>query len=148
MNVIIGTLGMVSASSVIHSINVITGSVCSLLGKIRVTKHVYEKEIQETLIKTDIGTTLLLLGALMKEIKTEKEPVLLALRNLQNIIADIDCELKEIYEKIQYNAELQFLTNWRSHDFKENIKNLLIKVEVLEKRRAFLFETVKLFLHE
>lgn len=147
MNVVLGTIGMISASSVVNSMHTLSNSIFSLLGKIRLTKHVYDKEIEETIMKTDLEKTLQLLNIIIKGIETTNEPVLLALTNLQNIITEIENELKDIYEKIQYNSSLHFFISWRSFDLRKNIKDLILKIEVLEKRRLYLFETMKLKLN-
>lgn len=148
MQAVIGTIGMVTATTVIHSISTLSSSVYTIMSHIRVTKDIHQTEILKILSKTDIDATIHLLHNVILEIPeyyNSSISVVTALKNVQEIIAEIEAELSEIHKKITYNCELKYLSNWRSYDCKDNLDSIEIKVSVLDKRRDNLFKILEVF---
>ena len=148
MQAVIGTIGMVTASTIIHSISTLSSSVYTIIGTIRVTKDIHQTEILKILSKTDIDATIHLLHNIILEVPdyyNSSISVVTALKNVQEIIADIEAELIEIHKKITYNSELKYMSNWRSYDCKDNLDTIEIKVAVLDKRRDNLFKVLEVF---
>ena len=148
MQAVIGTIGMVTATTVIHSISTLSSSIYNIMSHIRVTKDIHQTEILKILSKTDIDATINLLHNVILEIPeyyNSSISVVTALKNVQEIIAEIESELVEIHKKITYNSQLKFLSNWRSYDCKENLDSIEIKVSVLDKRRDNLFKVLDVF---
>lgn len=150
MQTVVGTIGMVTASTIIHSINTISSSVFTIMSHIRITKDIHQTEILKILSKTDIDATIQLLHNVILEIPeyyNSSKSVINALKNVEEIIAEIESELTEIHKKIKYNSELKYLSNWRSYNYKDNLDSIEIKVAVLDKRRDNLFKILKIFTH-
>jgi hypothetical protein len=148
MQAVIGTIGMVTASTLIHSIGTLSSSVYMIMSNIRLTKDIHQTEILRILSKTDIEATINLLHNVILEIPeyyNSSVSVVTSLKNVQEIIAEIETELNEIHKKISYNAELKFMSNWRSYDCKDNLDSIETKVSILDKRRDNLFKILEVF---
>lgn len=148
MQAVIGTIGMVTAGTVIQSISTLSSSVYMLMGHIRLTKDIHQSEILKILIKMDIEATINLLHQIILEIPeyyNSSLTVVTALKNVQEIIGQIESELIEIQKKISYNSGLKVMTNWRSYDCKENLDSIELKVSILDKRRDNLFKVLEVF---
>lgn len=148
MQAVIGTIGMVTASTVIQSITSLSSSVYMLMGHIRVTKDIHQTEILKILTKMDIEATINLLHNVILEIPeyyNSSLTVVTALKNVQEIISQIEYELIEIHKKISYNSELKIMSNWRSYDCKENLDSIELKVSILDRRRDNLFKVLDVF---
>lgn len=148
MQAVIGTIGMVTASTVIQSITSLSSSVYMLMGHIRLTKDIHQTEILKILTKMDIEATINLLHNIILEIPeyyNSSLTVVTALKNVQEIISQIESELIEIHKKISYNSELKIMSNWRSYDCKENLDSIEIKVSILDRRRDNLFKVLEVF---
>lgn len=148
MQAVIGTIGMVTASTVIQSITSLSSSVYMLMGHIRVTKDIHQTEILKILTKMDIEATINLLHNVILEIPeyyNSSLTVVTALKNVQEIIGQIESELIEIHKKISYNSELKIMSNWRSYDCKENLDSIELKVSILDRRRDNLFKVLEVF---
>lgn len=148
MQAVIGTIGMVTASTLIHSIGTLSSSVYMIMSNIRLTKDIHQTEILKILSKTDIEATINLLHNIILEIPeyyNSSVSVVTALKNVQEIISEIETELNEIHKKITYNSELKFMANWRSYDCKDNLDSIETKVAVLDKRRDNLFKILEVF---
>jgi hypothetical protein len=148
MQAVIGTIGMVTASTVIQSITSLSSSVYMLMGHIRVTKDIHQTEILKILTKMDIEATINLLHNVILEIPeyyNSSLTVVTALKNVQEIISQIESELIEIHKKISYNSELKIMSNWRSYDCKENLDSIELKVSILDRRRDNLFKVLDVF---
>ena len=148
MQAVIGTIGIVTASTVIQSITSLSSSVYMLMGHIRVTKDIHQTEILKILTKMDIEATINLLHNVILEIPeyyNSSLTVVTALKNVQEIISQIESELIEIHKKISYNSELKIMSNWRSYDCKENLDSIELKVSILDRRRDNLFKVLDVF---
>lgn len=148
MQAVIGTIGMVTASTVIQSITSLSSSVYMLMGHIRLTKDIHQTEILKILTKMDIEATINLLHNVILEIPeyyNSSLTVVTALKNVQEIIGQIESELIEIHKKISYNSELKIMSNWRSYDCKENLDSIELKVSILDRRRDNLFKVLEVF---
>jgi len=148
MQAVIGTIGMVTASTIIQSITTLSSSIYMLMGHIRVTKDIHQLEILKILTKMDIEATINLLHNVILEIPeyyNSSLTVVTALKNVQEIIGQIESELIEIHKKISYNSELKIMSNWRSYDCKENLDSIELKVSILDRRRDNLFKVLEVF---
>ena len=148
MQAVIGTIGMVTASTIIHSIGTLSSSVYMIMSNIRLTKDIHQTEILKVLMKTDIEATINLLHNIILEIPEYYNcslTVVNALKNVQEIISQIETELVKIHEKITYNSELKVMSNWRSYDCKENLDSIELKVAILDRRRDNLFKVLEVF---
>jgi len=148
MQAIIGTLGVVTASTVVHSIGTLSNSIYLIMGNIKLTKDIHQTEIMKILMKTDIEATIKLLHNIILEIPeyyNNSISVVTALKNVQDIISEIETELNEIHKKITYNGDLKIMTNWRSYDCKDNLDSIEIKVSILDRRRDNLFKVLEVF---
>jgi hypothetical protein len=148
MQAVIGTIGMVTATTVIQSITTLSSSVYMLMGHIRLTKDIHQTEILKILTKMDIEATINLLHQIILEIPeyyNSSLTVVTALKNVQEIIGQIESELLEIHKKISYNSELKVMSNWRSYDCKENLDSIEVKVSILDRRRDNLFKVLEVF---
>jgi hypothetical protein len=148
MQAVIGTIGMVTATTIIQSITTLSSSVYILMGHIRLTKDIHQTEILKILTKMDIEATINLLHQIILEIPeyyNSSLTVVTALKNVQEIIGQIESELLEIHKKISYNSELKVMSNWRSYDCKENLDSIEVKVSILDRRRDNLFKVLEVF---
>lgn len=148
MNAVIGTLGITAASTVINSITTLSTNVFTLMGYIKLSPHIAQSDIMKILSKSDIETTIRLLQSIISEIPhyyNNSASVVIALKNVQEIIANIEEELKDIHNKIIYNSNLYLMSNIRSYDFKTNLDSIEIKVSILDRRRDNLFKTLEVF---
>lgn len=148
MNAVIGTLGITAAGTVINSITTLSTNVFTLMGYIKLSPHIAQSDIMKVLLKSDIETTIRLLQSIISEIPqyyNNSESVVIALKNVQEIIANIEEELKDIHNKIVYNSNLYLMSNIRSYDFKTNLDSIEVKVSILDRRRDNLFKTLEVF---
>lgn len=148
MNVVIGALSLGTISTVIHSISTLSLNIYTLTTNIKLSKNIYHTDIKEILMKTDLGATIKLLQTIIIDIPlyyNDNESVIIALKNMQEIISDIEKSLRDINSKIEYNNSIYLMKNFRSHDFKNELKELETYITILEKRRDNLFKTLELF---
>lgn len=148
MNVVIGALSLGTFSTVINSISTLSLNIYTLTTNIKLSKNIYHMDIKEILMKTDLGATIKLLQTIIIDIPlyyNDNESVIIALKNMQEIISYIEKSLININSKIEYNNSIYLMKNFRSHDFKNEIKELEIYISILEKRRDNLFKTLELF---
>jgi len=148
MNAVIGTLGITAAGTIINSITTLSTNVFTLMGYIKLSPHIAQSDIMKVLSKSDIETTIRLLQSIISEIPhyyNNSASVVIALKNVQEIIANIEEELKDIHNKIIYNSNLYLMSNIRSYDFKTNLDSIEIKVSILDRRRDNLFKTLEVF---
>lgn len=148
MNVVIGALSLGTVTSVINSISSLSLNIYTLTTNIKLSKNIYHQDIKEMLIRSDLNATIKLLQSIIIDIPSycnDNNSVIIALKNMQEIIADIEKSLREIHNKIEYNNSIYFIKNFRSYDFKNELKELEICVNILEKRRDNLFKTLELF---
>lgn len=148
MQAVIGTIGMVTATSVINSITCLSSNIFTLVGFIKLTTNIYQNEIIKILNKTDIEATIKLLQTMITEIPeyyNTSISVVTALKDVQEIISSIEDELKEIQRNITYNNTLYFMATWRSYDCKKNLDSIEIKVNILDRRRDNLFKILEVF---
>ena len=148
METIVSVISLTAITSVLNSISTLSVNIYSLMNNIKLNKTLYNTEIANILSKTDIETTIQLLEVIISEIPEyylKSTSVLLALKNLRNIIADIEEDLTSIHNKLCYNKSLYIMSNWRSYDFKDDIISLQNKIDILEKRRENLFKTLEVF---
>ena len=148
MQAVIGTIGMVTASSIVSSITSLSSNIFTLVSYIRLTKNNNYNDIIKIINNTDIEATIKLLQTIITEIPVyynSSLSVVTALKNVQEIIGLIEDELKEIHKKITYNTQLYFMSNWRSYDCKDNLDSIEIKVNILDRRRDNLFKILEVF---
>ena len=148
MNVIVGALSLGTISTIINSISSMSMNIYSLSTNIKLSKNIYHKDVREILIKTDLAATIKLLQNIIVDIPQyydDNSSVITALQNVQDIIIDIEKELRIINQKMQYNNNIYLMKNLRSYDFKSELTNLETYINVLEKRRDNLFKTLELF---
>ena len=145
---VIGTIGMVTATSAINSITTLSSNIFTLVSYLRLTNNVHHTDINKVLAKTDIEKTINSLKIIFSEIPEyyhSNISVVDALKNVQEIIGSIEDELKEIQKKTQYNSSLYFLSSWRSYDCRENLDSIDLKATILDKRRDNLFKILEVF---
>lgn len=148
METIVGVISFSAISSIINSISTLSMNIYNLSTNIKLNKNLYNDELNEILIKTDIETTIQLLESIISEIPeymAQSTSVLLALHNVKSIISSIEYELTIINKKIEYNKNLYLLKNWRSLDFKSEVSHLESLLYILDKRRDNLFKTLEVF---
>ena len=148
MNVIIGALSLGTISTVINSISTMSMNIYSLSTNIKLSKNIYHKDVRDILIKTDLAATIKLLQNIIIDIPQyydDNSSVIIALKNVQEIIIEIEKELRMINQKMQYNNNIYLMKNFRSYDFKNELSSLETYINVLEKRRDNLFKTLDLF---
>jgi predicted nucleic acid-binding Zn-ribbon protein len=148
MDVVIGALSLGTITTVINSISSLSLNIYTLTTNIKLSKNIYHTEIKEILMKTDLGATIKLLQTIIIDIPlyyNDNDSIIIALKNMQEIISDIEKSLREINNKIEYNNNIFLMKNLRSYDFKNELKELEIYINILEKRRDNLFKTLELF---
>lgn len=148
MQAVVGTIGMVTATSVVNSITTLSSNIFSLVGHIKLTKDIHYNDIIKILNKTDIEATIKLLHTVIVEIPEYYNncySVVIALKDVQDIISSIEDELKEIQNKVRYNSQIYFMANWRSYDCKDNLDSIETKVAILDRRRDNLFKILDVF---
>jgi hypothetical protein len=148
MQAVIGTIGMVTATSVVNSITTLSSNIFTLVGHIRLTKNIHHNDIMKIINKTDIEATIKLLHTIITEIPdyyNNSYSVVIALKDVQDIISSIEEELKDIHTKITYNSSIYFMANWRSYDCKDNLDSIETKVSILDRRRDNLFKILEVF---
>jgi hypothetical protein len=145
----VGALSLGAASSVINSISTLTLNIYTLSTNIRLSKSIFHNEIKDVLIRTDLDASLKLLQSIIIEIPqyypVENVSIIIALKNMQEIIQYVECELKNIYEQMKYNKNIYLFKNIRSYDFKLELRKLEAYIQVMEKRKENLFKTLDLF---
>jgi exonuclease VII small subunit len=148
MNVVIGALSFGTLTTVINSISTLSLNIYTLTTNIKLSKNIYHTDIKEILMKTDLGATIKLLQTIIIDIPlyyNDNESVFIALKNMQEIISNIEKSLRDINSKIEYNNRIYLMKNFRSYDFKSELRKLETLVNILEKRRDNLFKTLELF---
>ena len=150
MQAAIGVLSLGTISTLINSISSLSMNIYSLSGSIKLSKNTYHSEIINLLIRTDLESTIKLLESIITEIPhfyNSSMSILISLKNVQEIIIQIEGILKQIHDKMNYNNNIYLLKNLRSYSFCDELKNLEILIEVLEKRKDNLFKTLEVFKH-
>lgn len=150
MQAAIGVLSLGTISTLINSISSLSMNIYSLSSSIKLSKNTYHAEIINLLIRTDLETTIKLLDSIITEIPhfyNSSMSILISLKNVQEIIIQIELLLKQIHDKMNYNNNIYLLKNLRSYSFCDELKNLEILIEVLEKRKDNLFKTLEVFKH-
>jgi hypothetical protein len=148
METVIGTIGVVTLGSVVNSVAILSSNVYNLITNIKLTKHIHQPELTKILTKTDMVATINLLNAVISEIPefyTNSMSVIIALKNVHEIIESIESELKEINTKLSYNEQLYLMSNWRSYDFRENLDSIECKISILDRRKDNLFKILEVF---
>ena len=148
MEAVIGTIGIVTIGSIVNSVATVSSSIYSLANSIKVSKHLHDKDINNILVNSDIINTIKLLQAVISEIPEyyiNSISVVMALKNVQEIIESIEDELKDIHTKTNYNQNLYLMSNWRSYDYKDNLESIDNKIKILDKRRDNLFKILEVF---
>ena len=149
------TNSIVVISPIINSITTISASIYNLIGHIKITKNTHYTELIKMLNRTDIEATILLLQTIILDISTlphdkyfnNNHFILIALNNVKEIITQIEQELHDIKEKINYNTTLYVMTNMRSYDLLPNLEIAENKISVLDRRCEYLFKSLDLCKH-
>jgi len=150
MQAAIGILSLGTITTVINSVSTLSMNIYSLSGSIKMGKNTYHGDIINLLIRTDLESTIKLLESIITEIPhfyNSSMSILISLKNVQEIIIQIESILKDIHNKTNYNERILLLKNLRSYTFADELKNLEILIQVLEKRRDNLFKTLEVFKH-
>jgi len=148
METVIGTIGVATIGSIVGSITTVSSSIYSLVSNIKVSKYIHNNDIVRILAKTDVVATIKLLQAVMMEIpenNINKLSVVLSLKNVHDVIEQIENELKNLHNKIEYNRNLYIMSNWRSYDFKDNLETIEQLISVLDRRKDNLFKVLETF---
>jgi hypothetical protein len=149
MAVYVGALGFGAVASIVNSISTLTLNIYSLSSSIKLSKNIFHDDIKDVLIKTDLEANIKLLHSIIAEIPNyyivDNDSIIIAFKNVQEIIVQIEEELNKINDQINYNSNLYILKNARSYDFKPELRRLEAYVEVMEKRKNNLFKTLELF---
>lgn len=148
MEAVIGTIGIVTIGSIVNSVTTVSSSIYILANSIKVSKHLHDNDINNILVNSDIINTIKLLQAVISEIPEyyiNSISVVMALKNVQEIIENIEDELKDIHNKTNYNNNLYLMSNWRSYDYKDNLESIENKIKILDKRRDNLFKILEVF---
>ena len=149
------TNSIVVISPIINSITTISTSIYNLIGHIKITKNTHYIELIKMLNKTDIEATILLLQTIILDISTlpydkylnNNKFIVIALNNVKEIITQIESELHDIKEKINYNTSLYVMSNMRSYDLLANLEISENKISVLDRRCEYLFKSLDLCKH-
>ncbi len=149
------TNSIVVISPIINSITTISASIYNLIGHIKVTKNTHYTELIKMLDRTDIEATILLLQTIILDISNlphdkyfnNNKFILIALNNVKEIITQIEQELHDIKEKINYNTNLYLMSNLRSYDLLANLEIIENKISVLDRRCEYLFKSLDLCKH-
>lgn len=150
MQAAISVLSLGTISTLINSISSLSMNIYSLSSSIKLSKNTYHSDIISLLIRTDLESTIKLLDSIITEIPhfyNSSMSILISLKNVQEIIIQIELLLKQIHVKMNYNNNIYVLKNLRSYSFCDELKNLEILIEVLEKRKDNLFKTLEVFKH-
>jgi hypothetical protein len=148
MEAVIGTIGVVTMGSIVGSITTVSSSIYTLVSNIRVNKHIHNSDIVKILTKTDVVATIKLLQAVMMEIPENYInclSVITSLKNVYDIIEQIENELKDLNNKVDYNRNLYIMSNWRSYDFKDNLEKIEQLICILDRRKDNLFKVLEAF---
>lgn len=148
MEAVIGTIGVVTIGSLVGSITTVSSSIYSIVTNMKISKHIHNNEIVKILTKTDVVTTIKLLQAVMSEIPEShinSISVVISLKNVHDIIEEIENELKDLHTKIEYNRNLYLMSNWRSYDFKDNLDKIEQLILILDRRKDNLFKVLETF---
>jgi len=150
MQAALGVLSIGTITSLVNSVSTLSMNVYGLAGSLKISKNILHSEIIDLLIRTDLESTIKLLESIITEIPyfyNSSMSILIALKNVQEIVINIEAALKSIHDKTNYNKSIYVLKNWRSYTFADELKNLDILISVLEKRRDNLFKTLEVFKH-
>lgn len=148
METVIGTIGVVTVGTIVSSITTISSSIYSLVSNIKVSRYLHNDDIIKIITSTDVEATIELLQAVMLEIPEEhmnSPSILISLKNVHNVIEEIENELKDLHSKLEYNKSLYILSNWRSHNFKDNLDKIELLVSILDRRKDNLFKILNTF---
>lgn len=150
MQAAIGILSLGTISTVVNSISSLSMNIYGLSNSIKLSKNTYHSNIIDLLIRSDLESTIKLLDSIITEIPhfyNSSMSILIALKNVQEIIIQIEGLLKQIHNKTNYNNNIYLLKNIRSYSFSDELNNLEIFIQVLEKRKDNLFKTLEVFKH-
>lgn len=148
MQAAIGVLSLGTISTLINSVSTLSINIYSLSNSIKLSKNTFHADIIDLLIRSDLDYTIKLLESIITEIPhyyNSSMSILIALKNVQEIIIQIESILKQIHDKTNYNKNIMILKNFRSYTFSDELKNLEILIQILEKRRNNLFKTLEVF---
>jgi hypothetical protein len=150
MQAALGVLSLGTITGLINSVSTLSLNIYSLSGSIKLSKNTYHANIIDLLIRSDLETSIKLLESIITEIPhfyNSSMSILISLKNVQEIIIQIEGILKQIHDKMNYNNNILLLKNFRSYSFCDELKNLEILIQVLEKRKDNLFKTLEVFKH-
>ena len=132
--------------TMITSITTISTNIITLVGFISNYPTNIKPDIVKILIKLDIEKKILLLHSIIEEIPKfyeVSESIIIALKNVEEIVEKIEKELQNIQEKLIYNSNL--FMRFRSYDFTDNIESIETYAHILENRKEDLFRTLTVF---
>ena len=126
--------------SVVNSIATLSSNIFGLISPL--AKNPHTVELQRLLEKSDIVCTIELVQKVISDMKSEDTSVAFLLEKIQEIIAQIEKELRDVREKVNYNSSLYLLQNIRSYDCGESLTKMEIYIAILEKRVENLFRVL------
>jgi hypothetical protein len=132
--------------TIMKSITLMGNNITTLISFISNCQTTIRPDIVKVLKKRDVEKSIILLHTIIEEIPKYYEvsdSIVLALKNVEEIVEQIEKELQSIQEKIIYNSNL--FMKFRSYDFQENIESMEINMEILENRKENLFRTLTIF---
>ena len=146
MDILIGAITIGTITPVINSISTISQNVFSMLNLIKTTAS--QPDVQIFLSNSDIEATLYLIHTIISEIPSyynDSVSIIIALQNMQQIILEIEIELKNIHQQILYNDSLYIMKNIRGYNLTLIIEKISNKILILDKRKENLFRTLEIF---
>ena len=106
MQAAIGVLSLGTISTLINSVSTLSINIYGLSNSIKLSKNTFHADIIDLLIRSDLDYTIKLLESIITEIPhyyNSSMSILIALKNVQEIIIQIESILKQIHDKTNYN---------------------------------------------
>jgi hypothetical protein len=127
--------------SMVNSIATLSSNIFGLISPL--AKNPHTAELQRLLEKSDIVCTIELVQKVITDLrKPEDTSVAFILEKIREIISQIEKELQDVREKVNYNSSLYLLQNIRSYDCGQSLTKMEIYIAVLEKRVENLFRII------
>lgn len=112
----------------------------------------FHPHVVEVIGKLDLQADLEVVSALVKEVSErhpdelakETSPLVIRLRQVDEMMKLIKSELETIQKETKEHAE-KYFANWRTPDYEVSLKNLVAHKKTLDKRVDSLMELLKVF---
>jgi hypothetical protein len=109
MQAAIGVLSLGTITGLINSVSTLSMNIYSLSGSIKLSNNTYHTDIIDLLIRSDLEITIKLLESIITEIPhfyNSSMSILISLKNVQEIIIQIEGILKQIHDNMNYNNNI------------------------------------------